>query len=266
MYVRARSGSLSVSTKSGCVAILLLGLVPSAGVGGDPADGANSGEERLQRNSSVVQNQLTIDQLIDALGSPDYQERERASDVLKSKNRAFTEDLKRVYVAVGDHEIRLRLLEIAEFLFYRDALREVGGFLGIEMQRISPVAARGSTRLEGVRIRRVFPGTGAERAGLQAGDIVTRIDDQEVRGDDTAGVNEAFSRAIGSSPPGHELRLTIQRDRAQLTKRVTLGPKPLPFIRDQLQAGRLGPDQQMEIDRAEKDFARWCAELDIAAP
>lgn len=255
-----------MSKKSGCVVILLLGLVPSAGVGGGSADGTNSGEERLRPTSILVENQLTIDQLIDALGSPDYQERERATDLLKSKDRAFTEDLKRLYVAVSDHEIRLRLLEITEFLFYRDALREVGGFLGIEMQRTTSTAARGSARLEGVRIRRVIPGTGAERAGLQAGDVVTQIDDRAVRGDDTAGVNEAFSRAIGSRPPGHEVSLTIQRDRAQLTKRVTLGPKPLPFIRQQLQVGRLRSDQQMEIDQAEKDFARWCAQLDIAAP
>ena len=266
MYVRARSGSRSVSKKSGCVVILLLGLVPSTSVGGDSSGGAKSGEERLQPTSNLVQSQLTIDQLIDALGSPDYQERERATDVLKSKNRAFTEDLKRVYAAVGDHEIRLRLLEITQFLFYRDALREVGGFLGIEMQRTTPVAARGSARVGGVRIRRVIPGTGAERAGLQAGDVVIQIDDRAVRGDDTAGVNEAFSRAIGSNPPGHELNLTIQRDGSQLTKRVTLGPKSLPFIRDQLQVGRLEPDQQMKIERAEKDFARWCAELNIAAP
>ncbi len=255
-----------MSKKSGCIVVLLLGLVASTGVGGDSAGGTNSGEERFQPTSILVDNQLTIDQLIDALGSPDYQERERATDLLKSKDRAFTEDLKRLYVAVGDHEIRLRLLEVTEFLFYRDALREAGGFLGIEMHRPTSNAARSSDRMEGVRIRRVIPGTGAERAGLQAGDVVTQINDRAVRGDDTAGVNEAFSRAIGSSPPGHEVSLTIQRDRAQLTKRVTLGPKPLPFIRDQLQFGRLGPDQQVEIDRAEKDFARWCAELNISAP
>ncbi len=255
-----------MSKKSGCVVILLLGLVPSAGVGGGSADGTNSGEERLHPTSNLAQNQLTIDQLIDALGSPDYQERERATDLLKSKDRAFTEDLKRLYVAVGDHEIRLRLLEVTEFLFYRDALREAGGFLGIEMHRPTSTAARGSDRLEGVRIRRVIPGTGAERAGLQAGDVVTQIDDRAVRGDDTASVNEAFSRAIGSSPPGHELNLTIQRDGSQLAKRVTLGPKSLPFIRQQLQARRLRSDQQMKIDQAEQDFARWCAELNISAP
>lgn len=58
----------------------------------------------------------------------------------------------------------------------------------------------------GVQIVRVLPGTPADEAGLEAGDVVTKIDDTEV--DDAAALGEA----VGDHGPGDEVTLTVERD------------------------------------------------------
>lgn len=82
------------------------------------------------------------------------------------------------------------------------------GYLGIQMQEItSDLAATfdlESTR--GVLISHVMQDSPAARAGLQAGDIVVRLNGAPV---DTVG---AFRNEVASNPPGTTLRLTILRD------------------------------------------------------
>jgi putative serine protease PepD len=69
----------------------------------------------------------------------------------------------------------------------------------------------------GARIRSVSPGSPAEKAGLQAGDIVTKVGDRRITDADTLIV------AIRSYDPGTAVTVTLTRDGSTQTLKVTLG-------------------------------------------
>ena len=69
----------------------------------------------------------------------------------------------------------------------------------------------------GARLRSVSPGSPAEKAGLQAGDIVTKVGDRRITDADTLIV------AIRSYDPGTAVTITLTRDGSTRTVKVTLG-------------------------------------------
>jgi hypothetical protein len=73
---------------------------------------------------------------------------------------------------------------------------------------------------DGVRLGSIVPGSGAERAGLQAGDVLVRLDDTGL---------QAFAdlRALlDRHRPGDTLRLVYLRDGLDRATSVTLGTRP----------------------------------------
>jgi putative serine protease PepD len=73
---------------------------------------------------------------------------------------------------------------------------------------------------DGAAIAEVRPGTPAERAGLEAGDVVTAVD-----GDGIPSADE-LRRAIDARKPGDEVELTVRRGDGTETVTVTLGTRP----------------------------------------
>jgi putative serine protease PepD len=72
----------------------------------------------------------------------------------------------------------------------------------------------------GAQITQVTAGSAAAKAGLQAGDVVTKAGDTEVHsGDD-------LRRAVAAKQPGDKLELTYTRNGAEQTATVTLGTRP----------------------------------------
>jgi membrane-associated protease RseP (regulator of RpoE activity) len=69
----------------------------------------------------------------------------------------------------------------------------------------------------GVRITRVVAGSPAEDAGLETGDIITKVDDTEI------GDAPELVRTIGSHDPGDTVTITYQRDGESNTVEATLG-------------------------------------------
>jgi aminopeptidase N len=67
----------------------------------------------------------------------------------------------------------------------------------------------------GARVGEVSPGSPAAKAGMQKGDVILRIDDQEVA--DLAG----FSQCLKALEPGQEVRVTVQRGEETLTLSLT---------------------------------------------
>ena len=215
--------------------------------------------ERPPPKANPHENQLTVDQLIDALGSPDYDERQQATDILKAKKKSFTDELIRLYRLESDHEIRLRLVEVAEHIFLKQALQAMGGFMGIQLSAVGgvDVAALGVGRVA-VRADRVLPDTAAERAKLKAGDLILTVDGEEVpvsRGDP-----RGFIELIGSKPPGTELKFQVLRGDELFTTRMVLGVKPLTG----LNRVYLTSDQREALREAGTEFTRWRAELENA--
>jgi putative serine protease PepD len=77
-------------------------------------------------------------------------------------------------------------------------------------------AATDSGLLTGAGIGEVGSGTAADEAGLQAGDVVTKVDDQPVSG------SESLVATIRGYRPGDTVTLTVVRDGETRTVRVTL--------------------------------------------
>ena len=82
-----------------------------------------------------------------------------------------------------------------------------GGYLGINERDISSQRAKELhlPAKSGVEVTRIYKDTPAEKAGLQAGDIVLDFNGQRVEG------NAQFVGLIRATPPGREVRLGIWR-------------------------------------------------------
>ncbi len=97
-------------------------------------------------------------------------------------------------------------------------------YLGIVPLTVTPaIKAQGSLAVDsGVVITDVSPGSPAEAAGLQPGDVIVAIDGQAIQ--DEAGLRQA----IQSHKIGDTLTLTITRNGRQADERATLAQAPAP--------------------------------------
>jgi putative serine protease PepD len=85
---------------------------------------------------------------------------------------------------------------------------------------------------EGAEIAQATPNGPAADAGLQAGDVVVKVDGQDV-----TGANDVAS-AIEDNKPGDKVEVTVRRGGSEQTIDVTLGQRP-----DSVQAQPAQPDQ-----------------------
>lgn len=93
------------------------------------------------------------------------------------------------------------------------------GQLGVSVTRVTSdlAASLGMSETKGVIVNSVQTGSGAERAGLRQGDVITAINDSPVS--DT----NAFRNRVAGSGPGSEVTLTVLRDNKEQKIRATLG-------------------------------------------
>ena len=81
---------------------------------------------------------------------------------------------------------------------------------------------RGLDAKEAVTVAEVLPNSPAERAGLQAWDVVLRY-----QGEGVTGLDEFRSR-VASTKPDTEAELTVLRGDQEVTLKVTIGEQPEP--------------------------------------
>jgi serine protease Do len=96
------------------------------------------------------------------------------------------------------------------------------GWLGVLIQDVTRELAEsfGMDRPEGALVAKVLPGSPAEKAGLQVGDIVLRFDGKElVQSSDLPPI-------VGTTPVGREVPVEILRDGNSRTLRVTIAELP----------------------------------------
>lgn len=95
-------------------------------------------------------------------------------------------------------------------------------WLGISVQDITPEMMEHFKlkEKEGVLISQVYPGTGAEKAGLTSGDIIKQVDEKPVKN-----VNELV-REILKKKVGQKVKINIIRDEKPLTLEVTTSAQP----------------------------------------
>lgn len=85
-------------------------------------------------------------------------------------------------------------------------------------------------REESAKIGQVFPGTGAEKAGLKVGDEIIEIDGQNVES------GRVVAEILGKKMPGDPVRLKIKREEKDLDIQATMG-------------SNIEPDRQNRLDR-----------------
>lgn len=102
-------------------------------------------------------------------------------------------------------------------------LREKGrvdrGWLGVQIQDITPeiAAAVGlGTSTKGALVVDVTAGSPADKAGLKAGDVITRFNDSEI------GTLRDLTRAVAATSEGSTVAVTVWRDGKAVQERVTI--------------------------------------------
>ena len=87
-----------------------------------------------------------------------------------------------------------------------------------------------STEPTGCRIDVVGKGTPAQKAGLQAGDVITRFAGKDVRG------ASELLRLLADSRPNQKVDVTVQRNKQEQIASCTLGRRPVEVIRSEWQS------------------------------
>jgi serine protease Do len=95
------------------------------------------------------------------------------------------------------------------------------GWLGVELGQLDTTlaAALGRKDTTGALVNNVLDGTPARKAGLEAGDLILKINNEIVA--DTTDL----SRKVASYPPGEKIKVAFLRDGAEKTLTVTLGER-----------------------------------------
>jgi len=104
----------------------------------------------------------------------------------------------------------------------RESGHVVRGWLGVQVQAIDEDLAK-SLKLSdasGALVSNVAPGSPAEKAGLQPGDVVRAVDGRPV------GTSSDLSSRVASLGPGSRVALAILRDGAEKTIDVKIGTFP----------------------------------------
>jgi S1-C subfamily serine protease len=95
-------------------------------------------------------------------------------------------------------------------------------FLGVEGMTVSDAeaTAAGLPKAEGAIVQSVIPDTGAARAGLKKGDIVTALDGQPIR------TMDDLILAVRRAQVGDQVTLSVWRDKTSISVVMTVGDKP----------------------------------------
>ena len=133
----------------------------------------------------------------------------------------------------------------------------VRGYMGAQVQDVTPALARAFKlpTAAGAALPSIEPGSPAEKAGLQPGDVVTAVNGTEV-----ADAN-ALRLRISRTAPGTVVRLTVNRAEGQREIPVTLGTLPSNQDRDQdgqpdLQGGSRTPLEGVSVDELDRQTAQ----------
>jgi len=98
----------------------------------------------------------------------------------------------------------------------------VRGYIGATVQPVTAEIAEslGVKGTKGALVADLTPGGPAARAGLQTGDLITRIDEHDVAS------NSDLTRQVGLAPVGGEIRLRVLRDGQVRQITIRAGERP----------------------------------------
>jgi len=99
--------------------------------------------------------------------------------------------------------INLASFVMEDLINYGEVIR---GWLGVSVEPAGPSAAE-STRHQALLVNAISPGSPAQRAGIEVGDIITHIDDEPVED------GRLTMMRIAMLKPGDRIMVTVERDR-----------------------------------------------------
>ncbi len=101
---------------------------------------------------------------------------------------------------------------------------EGGSYLGVQAQEITKenYAKHGLGEVRGVVIERITENSPAAQAGLQKGDIIVKLNGEEISG------TRKLTRLISEIAPDHQVTLTIIRSGAEQEIKATVAQRPMP--------------------------------------
>jgi serine protease Do len=110
-----------------------------------------------------------------------------------------------------------------------------GGYLGIETVEVSNenFGKYGLSSVRGVAVEKVVEGSPAEKAGLQAGDVIVRVNTDEITS------SRKLTRLVSEIAPDHTARVTVFRGGSERELSITIGKRPMPGF-DSVGFARLG--------------------------
>lgn len=97
-----------------------------------------------------------------------------------------------------------------------------GGYLGVRVQEITRdlQRARDLPNTQGALVSMVADGSPADQAGIRRGDVIVRVDGNEISDPDE------LIREMGDEDAGSQVRVVVLRDGSRKTFDVTLGRRP----------------------------------------
>ena len=130
----------------------------------------------------------------------------------------------------------------------RRGQRPSRGYLGVGLQPLDEniAEALGLPKDRGEIVRSVQPNEPAARAGIQQGDVILRVNGQEVNPDQTV------SYLIANTPVGSRVPVELIRNGRRMTVQVTVQQRPT----EEELARQLGVDQDQDADSARRRPAR----------
>ncbi len=98
----------------------------------------------------------------------------------------------------------------------------VYGWLGVEIGNAKPEMAKmfGLKEGEAVLVNKVIPGSPADQAGLQRGDLIRSLNGEPIR------FAHELSERVATIPAGNETEMEVFRDGKPLTLKVKIGERP----------------------------------------
>lgn len=110
-----------------------------------------------------------------------------------------------------------------------------GGYLGVQTVEVSNenFGKYGLSGVRGVAVEKVLEGSPAERAGIQAGDVIVRVNNDDITS------TQKLTRLIGEFSPDHTARITVFRGGSERELSVTIGKRPAPKFDEAGLFGRL---------------------------
>ena len=99
-----------------------------------------------------------------------------------------------------------------------------GGYLGVRTEEVTKdnFSKLGLREVRGVAVAEVVQGSPAEAAGLQKGDVIVRLNGDEIAS------SRKLTRLMGEISPDHTAKVTVLRNGAEREFNVTVGKRPGP--------------------------------------